>query len=381
MSIKRKKLRIAQVVSLQESVPPKGKNGLEFMVYYLTEELVGRGHDVTLFATSDSKTSARLVSVVRYPAMKKWIFGWNSIDYSMASMIKAVETADQFDVIHTHIGHTAYYFANLIKTPVIETIHSPVHKAPKINMRGRIVDDVYFKDRMRRYQKIHHVFVSKNQKSNSLSTKSSSVIHNGIDLKNFIFRDNPKDYFAYLGYITPNKGAHLAVRSARKAGAKLKLAGSFKGCEEYFKEKIRPYLKKGHIEYVGVVNPRERNRLLGGAKALLVPVEWEEPFGLVMIEAMACGTPVIGFNRAAVPEIVKDGKIGFVVEDTEDMARAIKKIDDIKRADCRKHVEKHFTVQRMADEYEKVYEKAIGSYKRLFEKRNSALRFYSGQAL
>lgn len=351
-----KRLKIAQVVSLQESVPPKGKNGLEFMVYYLTEELARRGHQVTLFATADSKTSAKLVSVVRFPAMKKWNFGWSSIDYSMASMVKVSEMADQFDIIHTHIGHTAYYFANLVKTPIIETMHSPIHRSRKK------IKDCYSVDKTRRYEKVHHVFVSKNQRNNSLLMKSSSVIHNGIDLKNFIFSDEPEDYFAFLGYITPKKGAHLAVRSARKAGVKLKLAGSFKGCEEYFKEEIKPYLKKGQIEYVGVVDPSKRSKLLGGAKALLVPVQWEEPFGLVMIEAMACGTPVIGFDRAAVPEIARDGETGFIVKDIKEMARAIKKIGEIKREDCRSHVEKYFTMQKMADEYEKVYEKVISSY-------------------
>ncbi|MFZ2970293.1 MAG: glycosyltransferase family 4 protein [Minisyncoccia bacterium] len=352
-----KRLKIAQVVSLQESVPPKGKNGLEFMVYYLTEELVKRGHQVTLFATADSKTSAKLVSVVRSPAMKKWNFGWSSIDYSMASMVKVSEMADQFDVIHTHIGHTAYYFANLIKTPIIETMHSPIHKAKKI------VKDYYSSDKIGRYKKIHHVFVSGSQRNNSLLMESSSVIHNGIDMKSFLFRDNAEDYYAYLGYITPNKGPHLAVRAAKIAGVKLKIAGSFKGCEEYFKKQIKPYLKKGYIEYVGVVNPRERNKLLGGAKALLIPLQWEEPFGLVMIEAMACGTPVIGFDRAAVPEIVKNGNTGFVVKDVKEMARAIKKIGEIKREDCRSHVEKYFTMQKMAEEYEKVYNKVINNFK------------------
>ncbi len=353
-----KKLRIAQVVSLQESVPPKGKNGLEFMVYYLTEELVKRGHDVTLFAPADSKTNAKLVSVVRYPATKKWNFGWSSIDYSMASMVKVSEMAGEFDVIHTHIGHTAYYFANLISTPIVETMHSPVHRSRKKNK------DCYSVDKIKRYEKVHHVFVSRNQRKSSLLMENSSVIHNGINLKNFIFKKDPEEYFAYLGYITPKKGAHLAVRSAKKAGVKLKLAGSFKGCEEYFKREIKPYLKKGYIEYVGVVDPSERNKLLGGAKALLVPVEWEEPFGLVMIEAMACGTPVIGFNRAAVSEIVKEGKSGFIVRDVKEMAGAIERIDDVKREDCRRHVEKYFTVERMADEYEKTYEKIINNFKK-----------------
>jgi len=355
-----KKLRIAQVVSLQESVPPRGKNGLEFMVYYLTEELVRRGHDVTLFATKDSKTSARLIPVVSYPASRKYIYGWNSTNYALAGMVKAYEMKDEFDIIHTHIGNTAYYFSDLANVPIIETIHSPAVGSKKTK-RIRSAKDVYWLDASRRSDSVHHVFVSNSQRDNSRLKKNVSVVHNGIDLDKFSFKKDPKDYFVYLGYITEDKGAHIAVKVAKKANIKLKLAGSCSGCKDYFKEKVKPYLKKGKIEYVGAVNPQERNRLLGGAKAILVPLQWEEPFGLVMIEAMACGTPVIGFDRAAVSEIVEDGKTGYVVDSEKDMVRAIKKIGEIKRENCRSHVEKYFTVQKMADEYEKVYEKVLNN--------------------
>ena len=359
-----KKLRIAQVVSLQESIPPKGKNGLEFMVHYLTEELVKRGHDVTLFATKDSVTSAKLVDVLPYPAAKKRIFGWGGTDYSLTSLTKAVEMENEFDVIHTHIGQVAYYFANLIKTPIVETIHSPIHKIPKRYLPKKKIQDRYLKDSRNRYKKMHHVFVSKNQKKNAFMQNSGSVIHNGIDLEEFKFKKDPQDYFLYLGYITSNKGAHLAVKAARRARVKLKLAGSYKHCEKYFEEEIKPYLKKGKIEYVGVVNPVQRNRLLGGAKAILVPVQWEEPFGLIMTEAMACGTPVIGFDKAAVPEIVKDGKTGFIVKDFKEMAKAVKRVGEIDRSACRAYVEKYFSVEKMVDGYEGVYEKAIENFKK-----------------
>lgn len=355
-----KKLKIAQVVSLQESVPPRGKNGLEFMVYYLTEELVRRGHNVTLFATKDSKTSARLIPVVSYPASRKYIYGWNSTNYALAGMVKAYEMKEEFDVIHTHIGNTAYYFSGLADVPIVETIHSPTG-GNKRSRKIRSAVDVYWHDASRRCDSVHHVFVSDSQKNNSNLKKNVSVVHNGIDLNKFSYKNDPKDYFVYLGYITEDKGAHIAAKVARKANIKLKLAGSCSGCRDYFKEKVKPYLKKGKIEYVGAVNPQERNRLLGGAKAILVPLQWEEPFGLVMIEAMACGTPVIGFDRAAIPEIVKHGKTGFIVKDEKEMMRAIRKIDEIKRADCRILVEKSFTVQKMADEYEKVYEKVINN--------------------
>ena len=356
-------MRIAQVVSLQESVPPKGKNGLEFMVHYLTEELVKRGHQVTLFATKDSKTNARLVDVLPFPAARRRLFGWGGMDYSLAAMTKAAEMADEFDVIHTHIGSSAFYFADLIKTPIVETIHSPVYKVPGKYLLKKKLFNKYSKDAIRRYKKIQHIFVSKNQMNSSSLKISNRVIHNGISLEDFNFKKKSGDYFVYLGYITKNKGAHIAAQAAKWARVNLKLAGSYKGCEGYFEEKVKPYLKKGKIEYVGVASPAKRNKLLGGAKAILVPVQWEEPFGLIMIEAMACGTPVIGFNKAAVPEIVVDGKTGFVVEDMRKMVSAIKRIDQINRADCRRHIEKNFSVEKMVSEYEKIYEKMAESGK------------------
>ena len=358
-----KKLKIAQVVSLQESVPPKGKNGLEFVVHYLTEELVKRGHEVTLFATENSKTSARLVDVLPYPAAKRRLFNWSATDYSLAVMTKVAEMSQEFDVIHTHLGGGAFYFANLIKTPIVETVHSPVRKIPKKYLLKKNIQSKYLKDNLERYKKSYHIFVSKNQKKNAFFKNNNLVVHNGIDLENFKFKEKPEDYFLYLGYLTPNKGAHSAVKAARRARVKLKLAGSYRYCEKYFAEEIEPYLKEGQIEYVGIVNPVQRNKLLGNAKAILVPLQWEEPFGLIMIEAMACGTPVIGFKKATIPEIVQHNKTGFIVKDFKEMAKAVRKIDQINRADCRTYVEKYFSVEKMVDGYEKVYEKAIENFK------------------
>ncbi|MBW6441138.1 glycosyltransferase, partial [Patescibacteria group bacterium] len=197
-----KKLRIAQVVSLQESIPPKGKNGLEYMVYYLIEELIKRGHEVTLFATKDSKTSARLIDVLPYSAAKKKLFGWNSTNYSLVGMSKAVEMASQFDVIHTHIGSVAFYFAELIQTPIVETVHSPIYKVDEKAKLSKKLIDRYTKDKLRRYKKAHHVFVSESQKNNATISNNGIVVHNGIDLEKFKFKKTVQDYFLYLGYIT-----------------------------------------------------------------------------------------------------------------------------------------------------------------------------------
>jgi glycosyltransferase involved in cell wall biosynthesis len=355
-------MRIAQLVSLQESVPPKGKNGLEYVVYYLTEELVRRGHEVTLFATSDSKTSARLIEILPYPMSKGALFDLSPTHYSLTAVAKAVEMSEEFDVIHSHLGSAIHYFSNLIETPIVETVHNTNWRNPC----GQPKDSLkkYCADRHKRFYNIHHVYVSRSQKNDFKPKRNFSVVHNGIDFEDFTFNPAQGDYFAYLGYITENKGAHLAVQAARKTGAKLKLAGSYYGCEKYFKNEIEPYLSKGQIEYVGVLDPRERNEFLGNAKALLFPVNWEEPFGLVMVEAFACGTPVIGLNRASVPEIVKDGKTGFVADNLKEMQAAIKHIDSIRREDCRAYAEKYFSAARMADEYEKAYAKAIANFKK-----------------
>lgn len=350
-------MRIAQLVSLQESVPPKGKNGLEYMVHYLTEELVRRGHEVTLFATGDSETRARLVEVLPYSMSHGNLFGLSSTHYSLSCMAKAAEMSEEFDIIHSHLGSAAYYFANLIKTPIIETVHSTHHDFSCQEKEKPV--QKYLRDRNQRLRGVHRVFVSRSQKKDFAPRGNSSVVHNGIGFENFTFEPEGGDYFVYLGYVTREKGAHLAAEAALRSGAKLKIAGNYYGCEEYFKKEIKPRLRKGRIEYVGVLGPEARNHFLGHARGLLFPIDWEEPFGMVMIEAMACGTPVIGFDRAAVSEVVKDGKTGFVVDGVEGMCEAIKKVDVIKRADCRHLVEKNFSVEKMAGEYEKIYAKII----------------------
>lgn len=353
-------MRIAQLVSLQESVPPKGKNGLEYVVHYLTEELVRRGHEVTLFATGDSVTSARLVDVMPYPLSRGALFGFNATHYTLMVTARAAEMAEEFDIIHSHLGAGAYYFANLFPVPVVETIHSAhtcLEDAGKIRSLRP-----YLCQCRRRERKIHRVFVSRNQKRCFSSRPNTSVVHNGIGLEDFTFNSGKSDYFAYLGYMTPEKGPHLAIEAARRAKVKLRLAGNYFGCEEYFDKKIRPYLRKGQIEYMGVLGPKERDAFLGNARALLFPIQWEEPFGMVMIEALACGTPVIGFDRAAVREIVKDGATGFVVKDAAGMAKAIRDLPAIDPATCRRHTEKNFSAVRMTDKYEKLYAKLISRY-------------------
>jgi len=353
-------MRIAQLVPLQEPIPPKNKNGLEFIVYYLTEELVKRGHEVTLFASGNSKTSAKLNSLFPLATTDDPNTAWPPYVYSLWNSFYCFSKNKEFDIIHSHLfGSEPLFFSYFTETPLVSTTHhpkkttAPYRKNKEYYKHSKPIFDV-LEDQYR-------IFVSDFQKKEFKNPKKSFTILNGIPIKDFSFSKTTSDYFAFLGYLNYEKGAHTAIQTAKKAKVKLKLAGN--GTEEFLKKEIYPYLDKD-IEYLGPITGTAKYNFLKNAKALLVPIQWEEPFGLVMPEAMACGTPVIAFNRAAVPEIIKDGETGFIVKNEKEMIEAIKKIDIIDRFACRKHVEKNFTIEKMVDGYEKIYEKIIKENKR-----------------
>lgn len=351
-------MKIAQLVSLRASVPPKNKNGLEFIAHYLTEELVKRGHEVTLFASADSETSASLQSIFPSETLTEKNIFWPLESYSAFNAFYCFSQAEKFDIIHSHCDPDAMLFSQFTDTPLLTTIHAPINE----NWLLYTTDQRYYKYLKPIFdvlEKQKRVFVSKSQQRKSYYNKNSSVILNGIPVEEFSCSANPADYFAFFGFLNYDKGAHIAVRTAKKAGVKLKLAGN--STPEFLEKEINPYLDDT-IEYIGPVSGEKRVQFLQNAKALLVPIQWDEPFGLVMPEAMACGTPVIAFNRASVPEIIKDKKTGFIVNNEEEMVAALDKIHIIDRAACRKHVEENFTIKRMADEYEKLYEKIIKEY-------------------
>ncbi len=357
-----RKLKIAQVVSLLHPVPPISQNGLEFVVSWITEELVRRGHDVTLFAPADSVTKAKLISLLPHGISSDPKVSWENYTFSIWNTILAGSMAEKFDVIHCHNGN-AQLIAPFISKPLIETAHNP--------MTGEFFNfyeiDKKYSDYVKPISdlssKVHQVAISKSQQqldpsANGVTKKNSSIIYNGIPVNNFEFNASPENYLLFIGYINKNKGADIAVQVAKKLDMRLILAGSTKDEEKFFNEHIKPHLSE-KITYVGPVNFEEKNKLYKNAIAKLAPLQWDEPFGLTLVEAQACGTPVIAFNRGAASEIIMNGETGYVVENTEEMCEAIKKINLISRHACRAWVEKNFSVEKMVDQYEALYEKLL----------------------
>lgn len=353
----KKKLKIAQIAPLWFAIPPKKYGGIERIVSFLTEELVRRGHDITLFASGDSKTKAKLISV--YPeSLIKAKYNWQDPVWNLENLSEVFKKANDFDILHSHLDFWTLPFQDLTKTPVLHTLHNQLYKASITREGERKPARIQIFERHRK--EMLAAFISKSQRLKSaVKFPQSWVIYNGIDVSQFKFNPKPQNHFIWIARIDPFKGIENAIRAVEITGAKLLLAGRLDpNKEEYFKKKIKPHLSR-KIRYIGELSQNELSKFYGSARALLYPIEWEEPFGLVMVEAMACGTPVIVFDRGSAKEVVKDKKTGFVVHSIDAMIKAMKKIDTIDRMACRKRVENHFSYQRMVSGYEKLYYKLI----------------------
>jgi len=353
-------MKIAHLVSLQENVPPKSKNGLEFVVAWLVDELVARGHDVTLLAPAESKTKAKLISIKKNNTLEKNVNNWGSHNFSLwnTSLVASINT--KFDIIHSHTETITSYMP-FISKPTILTVHGQYNDSFREKYLSKKKYLKYFDFALAQYKKINYVTISKKQEQNFLKCqkyyfKKHTTIYNGIPMEKFGFNDQPHNYLFFIGYINKDKGADVAVRMAKKLKMKLILAGEISSQEKFFNTAIKPYLNKD-IKYIGPVNFKEKNILYKNALATLAPISWEEPFGLTLAESQACGTPVIAFNRGAAPEIIQNGKTGFLVNTENEMIKSIKKINTINRLDCRQRVEEKFSVKRMVDDYEKLYKK------------------------
>ena len=334
-------MRIAMFSPIAWRTPPRHYGPWESVVSLLTEGLVSRGYDVTLFATGDSETRGKLHAVCprgyeEDPSIMPKV--WECLHIS-----ELFEHAEDFDVIHNNFDFLPLTYTGLVSTPVVTTIHG--FSSPSIV-------PVY-----KKYNgKVSYVSISDADRSPDLDY--IKTIHHGIDIKQFDFQPEPDDYLLFFGRIHHDKGAREAIEIARACNKKLLLAGIIQD-ESYFHQHVEPHLDKDTTVYVGSADPVQRNRLLGKASALLHPIQFNEPFGLSVIESMACGTPVIAFNRGSMPELIEDGKNGFLVETLDGATDAVSKIKDIDRAWCRRHVEHYFTIDRMVEEYIQVYETVL----------------------
>jgi len=337
-------MRIAQISPLFEAVPPKLYGGTERVVYALTEELVAMGHDVTLFASGDSITSATLAPM-RAKALRldPTVVDWIAIYMRMMELIR--RRADEFDVLHFHTDYFPLSLFSRQDTPFLTTLH------------GRL-DIPEFKEIYETFPDAPFVSISNAQRRPIPRLNWVRTVLHGMPGELLTPQPVKQDYAAFLGRISPEKGVDKAIRIAGKAGLKLKIAAKVDNADKkYWNEEIKPLIDASPwVEYIGEINDAQKPEFLSGAHALLFPIDWPEPFGLVMIEAMACGTPVIAFNRGSVPEVIDNGVSGFIVHDEATAVAAVERLDELDRATVRATFDRRFTARRMAEDYVDLYE-------------------------
>jgi len=338
--------RIAVLSPISWRTPPRHYGPWESVVSRLTEELVDLGLDVTLFATGDSQTSGRLVAVCPHPYSED-----DSVDPKVAECLhisEIFEHAADFDIIHNHFDFLPLTYSRLVDTPVVTTIHG--FSSPSIV-------PVYKKYNNRSY----YVAISDSDKSPELDY--IATIHHGIDVAQFPFSGAEGEYLLFFGRIHPDKGVYEAIEVAQRIGMKLVIAGIIQD-KDYFASKVEPHIDGVTVEYLGSVGPDRRAEVLGGALALLHLISFDEPFGLSLVESMACGTPVIAFRRGSMPEIIRDGETGYIVEDIEGAINAVASVTSINRSTCRADVEKRFSNTRMVRDYVRVYDTILNRERR-----------------
>jgi glycosyltransferase involved in cell wall biosynthesis len=350
-------MRIAQVAPPFESVPPTRYGGTERVIALLTEELVRRGHDVTLFASGDSSTSARLIPTVdtalwRQPEVRDPLVFWA---ITLGEVFQRAADGE-FDIIHSHLDFIAYPCAALVETPTVTTLHGRLDLPDLARVYAR-------------FPSAPVISISNSQRAPLPHANWVSTVYNGVDTERLRFNPRPGDYLAWIGRISPEKGLEHAVAIARRVGLPLKVAArlplknladpNVRADWDYYHHVVAPLFKEPDVEYLGEVGDAEKSAFLGNARALLFPIDWPEPFGLVMAEALACGTPVIARRRGSVPEVIRHGVTGFIGETDEELAAYCQRIDEIDRAACRREAEVRFSPQAMADGYEAAYRRVL----------------------
>lgn len=340
-------MKIAQVAPLFESVPPQRYGGTERVVSYLTEELVRMGHRVTLFASGDSRTAARLVPIVDrslrlHPMQPDWL-GWHTI-----MLDRVFSMASQFDIIHFHTDYLHFPFSRSCKVKTLTTIHG------RVNLPG--LPAVY-----RHFADMPIASISDHQRQPIPWANWTATVHHGLPNELYHFCPRGDDYFAFVGRVSPEKRLDRAIEIAIACNTPLRIAAKVDRADEaYFQQRIEPLLHHRLITFHGEIGDDEKNAFIGRAKALLFPIDWPEPFGLVMIEALACGTPVLAYACGSVPEILEHGVTGYIVDNQRDAIEAARHIGQIDRRACRLAFERRFTARRMANDYLAVYEDLLG---------------------
>jgi glycosyltransferase involved in cell wall biosynthesis len=339
-------MRIAQVSPLTEAVPPKLYGGTERVISWLTEELVAMGHDVTLFASGDSTTSAKLAAM--WPKALRLDGSVRDPNALHMSMIEQVcRRADEFDIAHFHLDYYPFSLMSRQHLPFVTTLH------------GRL-DLPEHQPMFETFSTVPVVSISNSQRRPIHKANWAGTVHHGLPRNLLSPQPIKPSYLAFLGRISPEKRVDRAVRIAERCGLPLKVAAKVDAVDvDYFDDDIRPLFARPHVEFIGEITDSQKSEFLSGAIALLVPIDWPEPFGLVMIEAMACGTPVIAYNRGSVPEVVEDGVTGFVVEDELSAVGAINNLPKLSREGVRRHFEQKFTARRMAEDYLNIYQKLM----------------------
>jgi len=342
-------MRIAQVAPLAESVPPPGYGGTERVVGYLTEALVRLGHEVTLFASGDSRTSAELV-----PCAPRALRLDEKVVDPIAHLVVELEAvaaeAHRFDVIHWHLDYFHFPMSRRLGIPNLTTLHG----------RLDIPDLVPIYDE---FGDMPVVSISNDQRAPLPQARWAATVHHGMPLDELRPQVASGDYLAFLGRMSPEKRADRAIEVARRVDMPLRIAAKIDGADgDYFHREIEPLLEADHVDFVGEIGPDEKNEFLGHARALLFPIDWAEPFGLVMIESMACGTPVIAYRSGSVPEVIDHGVSGFIVDDISGAAEAVARLGELDRAAVRATFERRFGVERMARDYVEVYRRLIAGW-------------------
>ncbi|HKC49854.1 MAG TPA: glycosyltransferase family 4 protein [Myxococcota bacterium] len=339
-------MRIAQISPLYESVPPSGYGGTERVVSWLTEALVAAGHELTLFASADSRTNARLVACAPR-ALRLDPEAHDPVASHLLMLEQVFQRAREFDVIHAHVDYLAFPFARRVPVPALTTLHGRLD----LPVLGPV---------FREYREQRVVSISNHQRRPLAHARWEATIHHGLPPDLFEFHAEPDDYLAFLGRISPEKRVDRAIEIAVRAGRRLRIAAKIDAADQaYYEREIRGLFEHPLIEYVGEVGDCDKNEFLGQAAGVLFPIDWPEPFGLIMIEALACGTPVIAWPHGSVPEVIEHGVSGFICADVDAAVRAVGELEKLDRRRCREEFESRFSAERMARDYLAVYRRML----------------------